>query len=612
MRTCRSRRWRSSLVSGTLVNNNNGTWSYTPALNDDTSVTFSYTASDGTLTASSTATLDITPVNDAPVTTPVTLAAIAEDSGARLITQAELLANASDVDGPSLTAINLAIASGSGTLVDNGNGTWSYTPAANDDTSVTFSYAVTDGVAAPVAATATLDITPVNDAPVTTPVTLAAIAEDSGARLITQAQLLANASDVDGPSLTAINLAIASGSGTLVDNGNGTWSYTPAANDDTSVTFSYAVTDGVAAPVATTATLDITPVNDAPVTTPVTLAAIAEDSGARLITQAELLANASDVDGPSLTAINLAIASGSGTLVDNGNGTWSYTPAANDDTSVTFSYAVTDGVAAPVATTATLDITPVNDAPVTTPVTLAAIAEDSGARLITQAELLANASDVDGPSLTAINLAIASGSGTLVDNGNGTWSYTPAANDDTSVTFSYAVTDGVAAPVATTATLDITPVNDAPVTTPVTLAAIAEDSGARLITQAELLANATDVEADRRSRRSTWRSLRQRHAGRQRQRHLELHAGAQRRHLGDVQLCGDRRRRGAGGRHRHPRHHAGERRAGDHAGDAGRDRRGQRGAADHAGGAAGQRLGRGRTFAHRDQPGDRVRQRHAG
>ena len=131
-----------------------------------------------------------------------------------------------------------------------------------------------------------------------------------------------------------------------------------------------------------------------------TLAAIAEDSGARLITQAELLANATDVDGPALTAINLAIASGNGTLVDNGNGTWSYTPALNDDTAVTFSYTVTDGIAAPVATTASLDITPVNDAPTTTPVTLAAIAEDSGARLITQAELLANATDVDGPALT--------------------------------------------------------------------------------------------------------------------------------------------------------------------------------------------------------------------
>src|SRR6185436_16736596 len=222
---------------------------------------------------------------------------------------------------------------------------------------------------------------------------------------------------------------------------------------------------------ATTASLDITPVNDAPATTPVTLVAIAEDSGARLITQAELLANATDVDGPALTAINLAIASGNGTLVNNGNGTWSYTPAANDDTAVTFSYAVSDGIAAPVATTASLDITPVNDAPATTPVTLVAIAEDSGARLITQAELLANATDVDGPALTAINLAIASGNGTLVNNGNGTWSYTPAANDDTAVTFSYAVSDGIAAPVATTATLEITPPKSLAIT------AIASDSG---------------------------------------------------------------------------------------------------------------------------------------
>ena len=90
---------------------------------------------------------------------------------------------------------------------------------------------------------------------------------------------------------------------------------------------------------------------------------------------------------------------------------------------------MTDGIAAPVATSATLDITPVNERQFTPvrPVTLAAIAEDSGARLITQAELLANATDVDGPALTAISLAISSGNGTLVDNGNGTWSYTPAA-----------------------------------------------------------------------------------------------------------------------------------------------------------------------------------------
>ena len=45
-----------------------------------------------------------------PVTASVTLTAIAEDSGARLIIQAELLANTLDVDGPSLSAVNLQIA----------------------------------------------------------------------------------------------------------------------------------------------------------------------------------------------------------------------------------------------------------------------------------------------------------------------------------------------------------------------------------------------------------------------------------------------------------------------------------------------------------------------
>jgi hypothetical protein len=116
--------------------------------------------------------------------------------------------------------------------------------------------------------------------------------------------------------------------------------------------------------------------------------------------------------------------------------------------------------------TRTVSVTAVNDAPVVSgPATLAAIEEDSGARLITQAELLANASDADGPSLTAVNLQIAAGAGTLVDSNNGTWSFTPAHDDDTSVTFSYQVTDSTAS-VATSAKLDITSVDDAAPITP--------------------------------------------------------------------------------------------------------------------------------------------------
>ena len=477
--------------NGSLIDNGNGTWTYTPALNDDGSVSFSYTVTDGVLTAAGPASLDITPVNDAPTTTAVTLTAIAEDSGGRLITQAELLGNATDVDSAALTATGLSIATGNGSLTDNGNGTWTYTPALNDDGSVSFSYTVTDGVLT-AAGSASLDITPVNDAPTTTAVTLTAIAEDSGGRVITQAELLGNATDVDSAALTATGLSIATGNGSLTDNGNGTWTYTPALNDDGSVSFSYTVTDGVLT-AAGSASLDITPVNDAPTTTAVTLTAIAEDSGGRVITQAELLGNATDVDSAALTATGLSIATGNGSLTDNGNGTWTYTPALNDDGSVSFSYTVTDGVLT-AAGSASLDITPVNDAPTTTAVTLTAIAEDSGGRVITQAELLGNATDVDSAALTATGLSIATGNGSLIDNGNGTWTYTPALNDDGSVSFSYTVTDGVLT-AAGSASLDITPVNDAPTTTAVTLTAIAEDSGGRVITQAELLGNATDVDS---------------------------------------------------------------------------------------------------------------------
>ena len=93
--------------------------------------------------------------------------------------------------------------------------------------------------------------------------------------MITEAQLLANANDIEGDALTVTGLTINTGNGALTDNGDGTWSYTPAADDDTELSFNYTITDGTDN-VAGSATLDIIPVNDVPTTTPVALTAIAE------------------------------------------------------------------------------------------------------------------------------------------------------------------------------------------------------------------------------------------------------------------------------------------------------------------------------------------------
>src|SRR5262245_40340866 len=196
------------------------------------------------------------------------------------------------------------------------------------------------------------------------------------------------------------------------------------------------------------------------------LAAIAEDSGPRVITQAELLANASDVDGPALTAINLQISSGNGTLDTNGNGTWTYHPAANDSSSVTFSYSVTDGVAAPVATTASLDITPVNDAP-----TVATAIADQNA---TQGNLFlfqfaANTfNDVDGDTLTyAATLSDGSALPSWLSfNGTTrTFSGTPGNGNVGTIAVKVTATDGSNASVFDTFNITVGNTNDAPVLT---------------------------------------------------------------------------------------------------------------------------------------------------
>ncbi|TVT50032.1 MAG: DUF4347 domain-containing protein [Denitromonas halophila] len=118
-------------------------------------------------TADDTLTLIVRPVNDAPTVVPVALVSGAEDTPRR-ITQAELLVGASDLEGDPLVATDLAITSGSGTLANNGDGSWTFTPATDWSGAVTFSFVVDDGTdRSP--NTATLLITPVNDAPTVTP-----------------------------------------------------------------------------------------------------------------------------------------------------------------------------------------------------------------------------------------------------------------------------------------------------------------------------------------------------------------------------------------------------------------------------------------------------------
>ncbi|MFK4576642.1 cadherin-like domain-containing protein [Bradyrhizobium ottawaense] len=226
---------------GSIVNNGNGTWTYTPAADYHGQVSFNYIASDGSLTATSAASLMLAAVNDAPVAKPVTLAAGTEDVS-YTISAATLLAGVTDVDSSSLSITSVGVASGGGSIVNIGNGTWTYTPAAGYYGQVSFNYTASDG-SLTATSTASLMLAAVNDAPVAKPVTLAAGTEDVS-YTISAAALLAGVTDVDSSSLSISSVSVASGGGSIVNNGNGTWTYTPAADYYGQVSFNYTASDG--------------------------------------------------------------------------------------------------------------------------------------------------------------------------------------------------------------------------------------------------------------------------------------------------------------------------------------------------------------------------------
>ena len=274
------------------------------------------TGTGGARSDSSLVAINVLPVNDAPTTSPVSLTAIAEDSGARTITQAELLANAIDIEGDVLTATGLAISAGNGTLVDNGDGTWGYTPATDDDTSVSFTYTITDG-SDTVGGSATLDITSVNDAP-----TVANAIPDQGATEDTafSFQFAANTfNDVDaGDSLTYTASGLP---GWLSFNaGTRTFSGTPLNADVGTVTVTVRATDTSSAWVEDQFDTTVTNVNDAPFASGTyNLPNTDEDTTSTSVQVSAILSDASitasDPDGDRL---------GIAVFAKSGSGTWEY------------------------------------------------------------------------------------------------------------------------------------------------------------------------------------------------------------------------------------------------------------------------------------------------
>ncbi|ABW32877.1 tandem-95 repeat protein [Acaryochloris marina] len=394
---------------------------------------------------------------------------IAEDTTTAVL---DLLGNDTDLDGDTLSIesiVGIALTPGTaqsiavtnGTVNVSATGDITFTPDANYNGSVSFDYVVTDGTATDTG-TVNITVNPVNDAPIAADDTVTT--DEDVAVVIDAALLLGNDTDIDGDTLSIGSVTDPS-NGTLVDNNDGTYTYTPDANYTGPDAFTYTISDGNGGTDTATVNITVRSTNDPPVAVD---DAVTTDEDVAIT--GNVLDGSSggldtDLDGDTLSVIDNTDPS-NGTVSISANGDFTYTPNPDFFGTDSFGYTISDGNGGTSVATVNITVNPVNDAPIAADDTVTT--DEDVAVVIDAALLLGNDTDIDGDTLSIDSVTTPS-NGTLVDNNDGTYTYTPDANYTGSDAFTYTISDGNGGTDTATVNITVGSTND--------IATVTDDSG---------------------------------------------------------------------------------------------------------------------------------------
>ncbi|TMH33424.1 MAG: tandem-95 repeat protein, partial [Betaproteobacteria bacterium] len=569
-----------SVGSVIAASGGSATLSFVPDANWNGSTSFSYSATDNEGATSSAAAqpISVTPVNDNPSAT----ADVASTTINTPIFNIDVLANDSDIDGDApLSVSGASVNAAQGSVSVNPDGTLNFTPAANFSGAASISYTLSDGHGGSAIGTLTVNVG-ANTPPIGADATVT-IAEDTSKTFGVADFGFADADA--GQSLAAVRIDSLPGAGALTLNGIAVAAgqvvaasdiaglvFTPAvnANGNGYASFSFSVQDSAGGFDTTpnAITVNVTPVNDAPLAVSDSGLVINEDQPL-VLAPATLLANDTDIDGDSLVissvqgAVNGSVALVSGNVV--------FTPSANYNGPASFSYTISDGHGGTSTASVSLTVNSVNDAPTGTDKTVTLL-EDGSYKLARVDFGFSDSNDSPPNNFAAITLNPASAGAlrldgvaisspvtlTVADIDAGRVIYSPAANASGVgyANFSFAVKDdgGTANggidtdPTPNTITFNVTPVNDAP---------SGQDATRTTNEDTPYVFIGEDHHAPRRGRAHAERLADRRRHVRAGQRHCrgqaEVHAGAQRQRqrLRELDLHRSRRRRHGQRRRRH-------------------------------------------------------------
>ncbi|MES2205595.1 MAG: tandem-95 repeat protein [Pseudomonadota bacterium] len=334
---------------GTLSQNADGTYTYLAYKDWNGTDSFSYKVNDGELDSNvATVTLRVGAVNDAPVAQDAVFNTN-EDTPLNFT----LAASIQDQDSPTLSILLTSLPQ-HGILVQNANGTLTYTPNKDWNGTDSFTYKANDGELDSTVATVIIHVAPVNDAPILLDSAFT-MNEDS----LMSLNLLSYASDVEGDALTP-HIVTRPQNGVLTQNTDGTFTYQPNENWNGTDNFTYQVNDGSLNSNVAIVTITVKPVNDAPVAQSSQLST--NEDTPLSFTLGTLI---SDVDSSTLSTLIVSNPT-HGKLVQNANGTYTYTPDKDWNGIDSFTYKANDGALDSNVTTMTITVKPVNDVPIFT------------------------------------------------------------------------------------------------------------------------------------------------------------------------------------------------------------------------------------------------------
>ncbi|OIQ20450.1 MAG: hypothetical protein BM556_00470 [Bacteriovorax sp. MedPE-SWde] len=456
---------------------------YTPSANYNGGDSFTYEAYDSITNSVATATVSITvnSVNDAPTLASGQTETIAEDNTLNFTLQL-----GADIDGDPLT-YPIVSTTTNGALTCSGTPatSCSYVPSLNFNGADSFTYKVNDGALDSPTRTVNITVTPVNDQPTLVATQSVTTTEDAVLNFT-----LNSGADIDGDTLTYIIVSTPS-TGTLSCTGgtSNACSYTPVADDNGVYTFTYKVNDGTVDSAIATVTVNVSPLNDAPVMVGNQSLATNEDTAFSIT-----LSGATDIDIPAQTLqYKLITAPTNGVLsACITSGTYStdvictYTPGLNFNGSDSFTYRANDTVTdSSTDSTVSITINAVNDAP-----TLAATQSVSTNEDTALTFDLTAGSDIESSPLTYIKLTNTT-NGTISCTGGTSRSctYTPNGNYNGADSFTYRVSDGSLNSSTATVNITVNAINDAPVIGANQAIAVTED-----IAKNFTITSATDVD----------------------------------------------------------------------------------------------------------------------